>query len=135
MTTIIPLLNQYYYETGNPPGQGDGGGVHLAGKCNTDIRSDIEDSSLFARVPSDPSGASCGNDSNDAYFCGWDSSRCAENYCVSINTLETQSAKERLSERFGIPIEGGKVRDQKCGGQANIDNADFNYCFADEWGL
>jgi len=135
MTTIIPLIDQYYYDNGQPPGQNDTSGVHLSKKCSSDIKSDIENSNLFGRVPSDPGETACDDDSNSAQFYGWDSSRCGEDYCISINTLETQKAKEQLSERFGIPIQGGKVRDQKCGGNANIVNADFNYCFADQWGL
>jgi prepilin-type N-terminal cleavage/methylation domain-containing protein len=135
MTTIIPLLNEYFYNNGNPPGQGDTNGVHISRSCSSDIRSDLEGSNLFSQIPTDPSDASCSDDSDDAHFYGWDSTRCAEDYCISINTLETQGAKEKLSERFGIPINGGKVRDQTCGGHANIKDADFNYCFADEWGI
>lgn len=135
INSLIETIDRYFQDNNRPPGQDDVNGTHIDQDCDNDIKSDLAGKGYYSIMPTDPGGSDCSDNSNNAQFYGWDSSRCGENYCISINTLETEWALETLSEKYGYPISGGKVRDQTCGGQANIDQADFNHCFADEWGL
>lgn len=138
ITELIPLFDEYFHRKNEPLGYGDDRGVHISKKCSsTDIYSDLQNFSLISYVPADPQDTACGDDSDDAYFYGWDSNHPAGQYdfCISINTLETQQALERLSQKFGIPIDNqGKVRHVTGGCDANICDADFNYCFQRSWG-
>ena len=125
---------QIYAETYEEwPGVGDGGGVHISSKCDSDLRNDLKNSGIMEEVPSDPKDADCSDNSDEAFFYGWDSAHCcggclAEGsqtcqMCISINRLETDWARQVLIQKFGLlkSVDGGS--------DANIGDADFNYCF------
>jgi prepilin-type N-terminal cleavage/methylation domain-containing protein len=126
---------QIYAETYNEwPGVGDSGGVHISPKCNSDLRNDLKNSGIMTEVPADPKDADCSDNSDGAFFYGWDSAHCcggclAEGsqtcqMCISINTLETDWAKQMLIQKFG------RLHSVDGGGDANIGTGDdFNYCF------
>lgn len=123
--TFINAVKQYKVAHGEYPGGGDDGGVQLSPNCASDIKSDLVSTGFMSRMVEDPKDAACEDDSDDAYFYGWDASHCCEGeYCVSINRLETEWAVELLKERFD------KLHYVTGGGDANIGTGDdFNFCF------
>lgn len=110
------------------PGVGDTGGAHISPKCSSDLKGDLQRSNLVGAIPSDPvEDAGCSDDSDDAFFYGWDSRHCCGGQmCISINRIETDWLKERLIEKFG------QLHSVTGGCDANICDADFNYCFDDD---
>jgi general secretion pathway protein G len=135
--TVIQSIRRYHIDNGNYPGGGDGGGVHVNKQCASDLRSDLVENGYLPSAPEDPfDSGSCSDDSNDAFFYGWDSGHCCEGaYCISINRLETQDALEKLDNEFldrDDDISNG-VQFVTGGGDANIGTgADFNFCFVDQ---
>jgi type II secretion system protein G len=132
-------MEQYKIAYGVYPGEEDTGGVHISSKCPSDIKDDLLSSGFLNIIIEDPfdDQTSCNNNSDDAFFYGWDSAHCCEGqWCVSINRLETQWAKDMLEERFGVKNLAGGSGDPlhyvTGGGNANIGTGDdFNYCFID----
>lgn len=124
---IIKMIDGYYIEFGNFPGEGDTGGAHLSPKCPSDLKNDLIGADYFGQIPADPldEKTACTNNSDGAYFYGWDSTHCCEgSYCISINTLETDWGADQLLQRFG------QMNYVTGGGDANIGTGDdFNYCF------
>lgn len=134
INTLISTIDQYFYDQGHPPGEDDSGGIHVTEDCDTDLKSDLVGLKYLNRLPTDPlAEIGCARDesqSNDTdYFYGWDSSRSGEYYCISVNRLETESARNSLRDRWG------ELADTNTGADAGIDDADFSYCFADQWGM
>lgn len=133
INSLIRTIDLYFQDQQEVPGMSDTGGTSVSANCSSDLRNDLTSEGYYSVMPTDPAQQSCGTDQDD-FFYGWDSTRCEEYYCVSINRLETDWAKEQLSNTYGYPIDAeGKVRDQTCGAQANIDTADFNHCLEDQW--
>lgn len=131
---LITAIDLYYQESQEPPGQSDGKGVHISPDCATNIKSDLINKSYTSKIPQDPiASTGCsrsetvGNDTD--YFYGWDSARAGEDYCISINLLETPQAESSLRKLYG------ELQDTGIGHDSGIDDADFNYCFGNEWGL
>ena len=124
---IINAIRRYEAAFGELPGGGDGGGTHISRKCDSDLKSDLLDSGFMTPMVSDPfeDQTDCSDNSDDAYFYGWDSGHCCEGeWCVSINRLETQWAVDHLTEIFG------DMHFTTGGGDANIGTGDdFNHCF------
>jgi hypothetical protein len=84
-------------------------------------------------MPGDPIESECTDNSDSAFFYGWDASHCCEGqYCISINRLETNEAIELLANLY--PDNDGDssngIQFVTGGGDANIGTGDdFNYCF------
>jgi len=125
ITMLLKAIQIYYLNNDVYPGEGDTGGAHISSQCNSDLKNDLAAAGLMTQVPTDPRDASCTDNSDNAFFYGWDSTHCCEgSYCFSINRLETQWGLDRLQEKFGslLYVTGG--------GDANIGTGDdFNYCF------
>jgi type II secretion system protein G len=128
INNIIKAIRMYKIDNNDSlPGDGDGGGAHVHSGCGSDLKNDLISGGYLSQAPADPldDGSDCGNDSDDNFFYGWDSAHCCGgSYCISINKLETQGAKDKLEEQFG------ELQDVTGGCDANICDADFNYCFA-----
>lgn len=137
INNFFNAVEQYKIAFGEYPGGGDGSGVHISSKCPSDIKNDLLSSGFLSHIIEDPldSQTSCNDNSDNAFFYGWDSGHCCEGeWCVSINRLETQWAVDMLKERFGsLNLEGGSgdpMHYVTGGGDANIGTGDdFNFCF------
>ena len=131
--TIIDAIRMYEIDHGKWPGEGDGSGAHLSAKCNSDLKSDLINAGYLSSMPSDSLDAPCNDNSDGAFFYGWDSGHCCEgSYCISINHLETQDAIRSLAGSY--PDNDGDLSNGiqyvTGGGDANIGTGDdFNYCF------
>ena len=131
--TIIEAIRMYEINYDKWPGEGDGSGAHLSAKCNSDLKSDLMNAGYLPTMPSDPLDSSCSDNSDEAFFYGWDAGHCCEgSYCVSINHLETQGAINLLAG--GYPDNDNNhsngIQYVTGGGDANIGTGDdFNYCF------
>lgn len=139
INTFYNAMEQYKLTYGVYPGEGDTGGEHISSRCSSDIKNDLVSSGFLSTIIEDPFDAQtgCSDDSDDAFFYGWDSAHCCEGqWCISINTLETEWAEDMLIERFGAKnIAGGSddpLHYVTGGGDANIGTGDdFNFCFID----
>ncbi len=133
ISTIIEAIKMYEINYDKWPGEGDSSGAHLSAKCNSDLKNDLKKAGYLPNMPSDPLDASCDDNSDGAFFYGWDSAHCCEgSYCISINHLETQNAIKLLAKIY--PDNDGDlsngVQYVTGGGDANIGTGDdFNYCF------
>jgi prepilin-type N-terminal cleavage/methylation domain-containing protein len=137
INTFYNAMEQYKIAFGEYPGEGDTSGAHISSKCSSDIKNDLLNSGFLSTIIEDPldSETSCTDNSDNAFFYGWDSNHCCEGeWCISINRLETQWAVEMLKERFGLLNLAGGSGDEMHyvtgGGDANIGTGDdFNFCF------
>ncbi len=137
INTFYNIMEQYKIAYGVYPGEEDTGGVHISSQCPSDIKDDLVSSGFLSVIIEDPfdSETSCSDNSDNAFFYGWDSAHCCEGqWCISINRLETQWAKDMLEERFGLKNLAGGSGDPlhyvTGGGNANIGTGDdFNFCF------
>lgn len=127
---LVQAIQRYHLNTGSLPGSSDTGGVQISSSCTSDLKTDLVGANLLSDVPTDPSATSaCSGSSlvdNTLFFYGWDSSHAGENYCLSINRLETTSAQATLQSRYG------ELKDVTTGSDANIHAAMFNICFENE---
>lgn len=123
--TYISMIEVYAANEGIYP-EGDSSGVHLDDDCASNIKTALTTSQYLSDFPEDPLGkdTSCADDSDEAFFYGWDSDHSCDGskYCISINNLETIEGQEVLIKKFG------KIKFTTCGSDANINDADFNYC-------
>lgn len=131
--TIMQAIQMYEIDHNAWPGEGDNGGAHLSANCNSDLKSDFVNGGYLPTMPSDPLDASCSDNSDGAFFYGWDAGHCCEgSYCISINHIETQGTINLLAGSYpdndGNPSNG--IQYVTGGGDANIGTGDdFNYCF------
>ena len=128
-------VQAYLTDTTAYPGEGDSGGVRLSSECtNTDMYNDLVGGGYLQNMPTDPvdSPSNCGNQFGedlppDGYFYGWDSDNPAGDatvFCFGINQFEG-SIPESLQDLNWQP-------DYSFGSNANLDSAEFVYCFTDE---
>jgi len=136
INTLIQAIQRYHLDNDAFPGILDGSGVHVSSSCTSDLVTDLQGDGYISVIPTDPKDAACTDNDDAAYFYGWDSSRCEEYYCLSINRFEAginSPIAEQLRVKyasFGVQEQvSGKMQDQTCGSQANISDADFNICF------
>jgi prepilin-type N-terminal cleavage/methylation domain-containing protein len=118
------------------PGDQDNRGVRVSPDCAmTDVYADLADGGYLSRMPSDPvdDPEACGRNYDsrlpeDGYFYGWDSRNPVGDltiYCFSINRFESGSVPESLQSLNWKPEYG-------FGPDANLDDAEFVYCFTDK---
>lgn len=129
LDTLITAIKMYEVKNDALPGGGDGGGIQISPKCNSDFKNDLVNAGLFGSISADPiDDANCtGLGDDNLFFYGWDSGHCCEgSYCISINRLETQWVADLLEQKFG------QLHYVTGGGDANIGTGDdFNYCFVE----
>lgn len=120
--TLKEAILLYATEYEEWPGVGDGGGIHISPKCNSDLKNDLMGSGILGIIPTDPldEQTACNDNSDGAFFYGWDSGHCCGGeMCISINTFETQEYIDKYGSHSVIG-----------GGDANIGTGDhYNYCF------
>ncbi len=127
---LIKVIEVYGVTEGEWPGVSDATGAHISPNCDSDLKSDLIDSGLISIILADPSddNASCDDDGDDALFYGWDAAHCCGSclasgsttcqMCISINRFETDFFRNKYGKQSVVG-----------GGDANMDDADFNYCF------
>lgn len=126
--TVTKAIIMYHDDKGVWPGELDGtGGIQVSPKCPSDLANDLIAADYFSQLPGDPI-----DDNNCAapwsageFYYGWDGAHCCEgSYCFSINTFETQWARDAIIQKYG------KMRYVTGGGDAGIGTVDeFNHCF------
>ena len=129
-------VQAYITDNKGYPGDQDNRGVRVSRECAmTDIYADLADGGYLSRMPSDPvdDPEACGRNYDsrlpeDGYFYGWDSYNPLGDltiYCFSINRFESGSVPESLQNLNWKP-------DYGFGPDANLDDAEFVYCFTDK---
>ena len=128
INTLVQAINRYYLDHGQYPGQSDLYGIQISPDCPSDLKNDLVNGGYLSQMPVDPSvsiGCTVNSSSDGYFFYGWDSAHAQKNNCLSINRIETNGAKQTLTTKYG------QLKSVTDGGDANIDQADFNYCFGD----
>ncbi|MFH1726208.1 MAG: type II secretion system protein [Elusimicrobiota bacterium] len=123
---FMKVMEMYRAENDDYAGEGDATGVHISPKCPSDLRDDLELGDYYRDIIADPldGNTGCTDNSDLKYFYGWDSTHMGgRQWCFSVNRLETQAARDKLQEIFG------EMKAISQGSDANIDDAEFNYCF------
>lgn len=127
ITAIDKVLRLYYDETNMYPGWGYGGAVKINPSCASDFKDDLAAAGYLVNLPKDPrDNLACTTYGVGNYFYAWDMDHAGAEPCFSINVVETQWGEDRLIEKFG------QMKSTVTGGDANIDSADFNYCYHPE---
>lgn len=120
-------MQMYFNDNGSYAGGGDTGGVRVSSDCNaTDIYTDLVDGGYLNEIITDPvdSPSACDDPSSSEPFYGWDSANIGGDFCFSINKFESGSVPDSLQGFNKQPT-------TNFGGNANLNSADFVYCFAD----
>lgn len=112
------VVELYAIQEGSFPGNNMDNG-RISANCSTDFRNDLISKGYLAEVPTDPKDdGNCGT--SGTYFYAWDTNHCGCDPVISINKFETQEAIDDFGQQA-----------TSCGGNMNIDNAEYNFCFAD----
>ncbi|PIZ62323.1 hypothetical protein COY16_04700 [Candidatus Roizmanbacteria bacterium CG_4_10_14_0_2_um_filter_39_13] len=99
---LVDAMTVYNIDNNSYPGVDDYQGKHFSSSCSSDLSSDLLSKGYLNKIPSDPlDNANCTDNSDTAYFYGFDSAHCCEaSYCISINKLETQDAYDQLEKKY-----------------------------------
>jgi prepilin-type N-terminal cleavage/methylation domain-containing protein len=124
ITAIDKVVRLYVDENNAYPGDAVGTGQKISKNCTSfNIVSDLISSGYLPNVPTDPRDDGTCNFGDTNYFYGFDMDHAGGDACFSINQVETTWGEERLIEKFG------QLKVTSSGGDADINTADFNYCY------